>query len=183
MEGDNDSNEAGAPKTYLSLMMADDYRTTVTKSISRPPRIMSLKALAKPGIRRTLDVKFKRASELGGREFKLTPAKRQAIEAWQEHLYDNSPFIEEGLKTARATLREFVKTRDFTTLAILTEEMQDVDALVRPKPASFYEAERSLAVRDAYDALMVKLNATGAGEETKTLATNLMQAACVGLKK
>jgi hypothetical protein len=183
MEGDNDNNEAGAPKTYLTLMMADDYKSTVTKSISRPPRIMSLKQLAKPGIRRTLDVKFKRASELSGREFKLTPAKRQAVEAWQEHLYDNSSFIEDGLKTARISLQEFVKTRDFTTLAILTEELNDVDALVRPKPASFYEAERSLAVRDAYDALMVKLNAIGAGDETKTLANNLMQAACIGRTK
>ena len=180
MEGDNDNNEAGAPKTYLTLMMADDYKSTVTKSISRPPRILSLKQLAKPEIRRTLHVKFKRASEVSGKEFKLTPAKRQAVEAWQEHLYDNSSFIEDGLQAARLSLQQFAKTQDFTTLSILTEELQDVDAIMRPKPASFYEAERSRAVRDAYDALMTKLNAIGAGDETKTLATNLMQAACIG---
>ena len=70
MEADNDSNEAGAPKTYMALMMADDYKSTVTKSICRPPKISPLKALAKPGIRRILDVKFKRASEMSGKEFK-----------------------------------------------------------------------------------------------------------------
>ena len=183
MEADNDSNEAGAPKTYMALMMADDYKSTVTKSICRPPKISPLKALAKPGIRRILDVKFKRASEMSGKEFKVTPAKRRAVEAWQDHLYDNSSFIEDGLKIARTSLQQFVKTQDFMELAVLTEELQKVDKIIRPSPPAVLEEERAELIRDAYVALMAKLTATAAGEETKTLATNLMQAACIGLKK
>ena len=183
MENIDEINEGSAPKTYLTLMLADDYKNTVTKSIARPPKISVIKSLAKPGIRRTLESKFKRASELSGREFKLTPAKRQAVEAWQDHLYDNSSFIDVGMKTARTSLQEFVKSQDFTTLAILSEEVQKVDAIVKPVSPTLLEMERSELVRDAYKELMTKLNAIGASDETKALADNLMQAACVGLRK
>lgn len=151
-EGEHDNSSVNA-KTYLHLINSKEYKTSVSESMSKPPSVMGLRKLAKPGIDRELTIMYKSASAKSDKVFTLTSDQRNVIKAWQDHLYTNSSYISDGNEIGKAALGEYAKTREFAKLFYIIEDMTKVTKILSPPPASEIEKQRIEAIYDISDRL------------------------------
>jgi hypothetical protein len=156
-EFSNDNSFVNA-KTYLHLINSKEYKTSVSESAQKPPPVMLLRKLAKPGIERELVIMYKSASAKSDTAFTLTTDDRNAIKTWQDHLYSNSTYITDGNDLGKDALGEFAKTRDFAKLYYITEKLAKVIKILSPPGAAQAEKERIDAIYDVSDRIEAAIN-------------------------